>query len=212
MKTAFLFVSVLFFTCVMGQAPHVGMFIQGNFDTKVITNEGVTDLIKGVKRIGITYDYSMMSVDGYGTEQDFVNSVTKKYKPAKAEAFKQKWYDHRKEALEPYFLELFNKYAGSAGIEGVNYITDADATLNVQINRLTPGEGYNATYFIDAYCALIDKSGEFVVGYTINNAVGEKAGKEYKRMTPCFKIMGKQVAKRLAKLKTERVKTLESKE
>jgi hypothetical protein len=189
---------IIFFAEEIKSQIPMGVGMYANTTTKVTATNGNVAKLKAIKKVSITYDYSMMMIVGYGTEQAFLNKLTEKKDSVKAEKFKEQWYNHRKEEWEPYFLDLFNSYGFNGSIKGENYSTDGDAKLIVDVTKLV----FNDTgAFADATCSLLDKDDELIIRITIKDAVGSKFGKEATQVNPCFKIFGKATAKKLVKAK-----------
>lgn len=89
--------------------------VQNVWAQKVKVLEGSLDVLKGIEKINLEYDYSDMGVGKYANEADYVDKKKSDYNEKEAgrgDEWEKAWKADRKNRFQPQFEELFNKYSG----------------------------------------------------------------------------------------------------
>ncbi|WP_396152178.1 hypothetical protein [Flavobacterium sp.] len=125
MKHFFLFI-LLFGVCLTNAQQKI---LQGNFKN-----------LKGITSYMVTFDYSGMRVEGFDSEEDYLNEKMEKrvHKEGEAEKFKLDWYADRSAKYEPKFIEYLNKRFENGKITFGKDI-QAKHTLHVKTTWIYPG-------------------------------------------------------------------------
>lgn len=132
-----------------------------SYAQKVKVLSGKLNVLKGVERLNLQYDYSKMGVGKFSDEADYVAKKKKDYNEKEAgrgDEWEKAWIADRKNRFEPQFEELFTKYSDITAGD----IPEAKYTLIFKTKFTEPG--YNI--YIQRKNAEID--GEAVIVETAN--------------------------------------------
>ncbi len=162
-----------------------GLFAQyggGGGAPMAAMNSGDVSNLTKVRNVNIVYSYADLGVGAFRKEEDYLNKKCddmKKKDPSACEKFRKDWVEGRKTKFEPRFELLFNKYAEKmAFMQGTNYSTNQDITLEVHTVFIEPGYNIGISSkpaTIDMECTFKDKSGKILCVIFIKNAVGASA-------------------------------------
>src|SRR4051812_39357750 len=86
--------------------------LQPAFAQKFKIKEGSLDVIKGLSKMNLLFDYSQMSVGKFKTESEYVEKKKGEYnkkESGKGDKWEKDWIADRTERYAPQFTELFNK-------------------------------------------------------------------------------------------------------
>lgn len=162
-----------------------GLFAQynstGGAPMAAMNSGDIANLTK-VRNVNIVYTYTDLSVGAFRKEEDYINKKCddmKKKDPSACEKFKKDWVEGRKTKFEPRFELLFNKYGEkSAFMQGTNYSSNQDVTLEIHTVFIEPGYNIGISKkpaTLDMECTFKDKSGKALCVIFIKNAVGASA-------------------------------------
>ncbi len=113
--------------------------LQPAFAQKIKVKEGSLDVLKGVSKLNLDFDYSNMSVGKFKTEAEYVEKKKGEYnkkEDGKGDKWEKDWIADRKDRYEPQFTELFNK--ASDGVKVGEYASEK-YTLIVKTTKTEPG-------------------------------------------------------------------------
>ncbi|HEU0136172.1 MAG TPA: hypothetical protein VFQ50_02685, partial [Flavobacterium sp.] len=96
--------------------------------------------LKAITRYNVTFDYSNMQIQGFDSEEAFLEDKMKKreHKEGVAENFRETWYTDRSTKYEPKFIEYFNKRFENGALS-VGRDSTARYTMHVKTTWLYPG-------------------------------------------------------------------------
>jgi len=96
--------------------------------------------LKGISEYNVTFDYSNQEVNGFETEEAFLNEKTDKRKgdAVNADQFKKDWFEDRESKYEPKFIESFNKRFKTGELK-VDKNTKAKYTIIIKTTWIYPG-------------------------------------------------------------------------
>lgn len=113
--------------------------LQPAFAQKFKVKEGKTDVLNGIGKMNIVYDYSQMSVGKFKTEAEYVEKKKADYNKkdnGKGDQWEKDWKADRTERYAPQFEELFNKYSDKFKVG--DYPSEK-YTLVVKTTKTEPG-------------------------------------------------------------------------
>ena len=157
---------------------------------------GSLSQLKGAKQVNIQYDYKSVQVEGFKTEEEFLERKKSKYansgNPEKGDDFVNNWYTSRETVCEPKYELLFNKY--SKFVTGVNYSKENEITVIVKPKFFQPGFMGPATKptYMTFSVIFYNKNFEEFFRYNISGVKGTS-------FCNCVEMAGKVVGKRLSK-------------
>lgn len=108
---------------------------------KIKKQEGKVDPLQGEEVLKIQFRYDDMGIGKNLTEEEYIERKVTEYnedEPGRGDEWKEKWINDRESRFEPKFMELFNKYAEKAGIEGIKE-GPSNYTLTVHTYYTEPG-------------------------------------------------------------------------
>lgn len=116
----------------------------------VKTLEGDVSKLIGEKELSVTFSYENMMVQGYDSEEEFVEAKVKlreEHRPGtgEAEQFRGSWFADRDSVFEPAFIKyLSHKLPKKRKINVVE--NNPDATYNLHVQTLWTYPGYNVGF------------------------------------------------------------------
>ncbi|WP_232831764.1 hypothetical protein [Taibaiella helva] len=113
--------------------------LQPAFAQKIKVTEGSTDVLKGVSKLNLTFDYSDMSVGKFKTEAEYIDKKKGEYnkkEAGKGDQWEKDWKSDRTERYAPQFTELFNKSSDNLK---VGEYSSEKYTMTVKTTRTEPG-------------------------------------------------------------------------
>jgi hypothetical protein len=172
---------------------------KGTNNKRIAIVAGDAGRLAGNKKINISYDYSEMSVGKFKTEDEFLKSKTKYFRDTKAAKFIEHWRTLRENVFEIKFAQLFNKNLLKAGMYGTNNSKDANISLHVEIIDAQPDyHSWRARPSLTVFCTFTDENDQMIVQYELT-AHGSKDKSSEQRLTECYGIAGKMLAKDISK-------------
>lgn len=107
---------------------------------------GQLENLKEISEYNITFDYKDLQVNGFDSEQAYLDEKIEKRKnydngkdlSGKAEKFEKDWYADRQNKYEPAFIDYFNKRFENGEIT-VGKNSDAKYTMNIKTLWIYPG-------------------------------------------------------------------------
>ena len=168
----------------------------------VLLNSGDVAALSETKRMNIKYDYEVMAVCNFSSQEEYFNNLTKNLDENKALAERGNWEFVHKNSLSPEFEKSFNTHADKIGLELYTNTEAKQPTLVVKVLKEEPfyhktGECYP---YVELECTFLDKEGNFVARLNLraNGELKNNYGLD-KRLGECYKIAGKLLAKDLLK-------------
>ncbi len=176
------------------------------FAQKAHLEDGNLNMLKGIKKINVKFDYSNMEV-GKKTEKEYIEDKMEAYNKKEAgrgEKWAKDWVSDRTRRFEPKFLELFND---NGDIKGGNFPTEK-YTMIFHTIFTEPGFNVGVTRknaYIDAEILIVETAneGKALAKISISDVPGRTAfGGDYDtglRIEEAYAKAGKQIAKFLEK-------------
>lgn len=102
--------------------------------------EGKLKNVKGITAYNVVFDYEGQKIQGFETEEAFLQDKMKKRenKEGKAEKFREDWYGDRTKYYEPAFVNYFNKRFEKGEIK-VGKDIGAAYTMKIKTTWIYPG-------------------------------------------------------------------------
>jgi len=99
--------------------------------------------LKGIAEFNVTFDYNGQIVNGFDTEEEFLNEKMHKreHREGAAEKFHEDWFSNREKQYEPAFVNYFNKMFKDGQVK-VGKNPEAKYTMHLKTTWVYPG--YNA--------------------------------------------------------------------
>ena len=182
----------------------------GNGASKVTIEKG-DQLLLSHKRIQAIFIYDSMQVTDYGSEQQFIDSMTSHFEKKKRGhgiQWAHEWQDDKNEKFKQLFINKFNglamesDYAGSVQLD----TNGTDYQLIITTRTLYPGYEAWITHEpaeIDAVCDFRDKSGKTVLLVTMDHVPGVVFGAGNfdlnRRIGQCYEKLAKDLYKAISK-------------
>ncbi len=174
---------------------------------KIKLVEGKLDVLKGVSKLNVIYDYNRMAVGKFDNESDYVNQKKEEYNKKEAgrgDNWEKAWKADRKNLFAPKFEELFTKYSDIELSEG----HDQQYTIILKTTFTEPGYDIyvskkNAE--IDAIALIVESKNPAIVlaKIAVDNAPGRTyTGNNYDtgvRLQEAYATAGKALGKFLKK-------------
>jgi hypothetical protein len=186
----------------------LAFFAQPALAQKLKVEQGNTNLLNGVSKMNISYDYSDMSVGKFKTEAEYITKKKEEYnkkEAGKGDKWEADWKADRTERYAPQFEELFNKYSK---IQVGDYPSER-YTLIVKTTRTEPGYNIHISRKnaeIDGEVWLVETANPSVplLKISFKKAVGRSfGGYDYDtgfRIQEAYADLGKALGKYLSKL------------
>ncbi len=101
---------------------------------------GSLESLAGIPAYKVTFDYKGQNVQGFDTEEAFLNEKMdkRKNKEGEAEKFKQDWYGDREKYYELKFINYFNRRFDKGEVK-ISKDVEAKYTMNVKTTWIYPG-------------------------------------------------------------------------
>ncbi|PSK94587.1 hypothetical protein [Taibaiella chishuiensis] len=175
---------------------------------KIKVISGSTDVIKGVAKMNVTFDYSQMSVGKFDQEADYIAKKKAEYnkkEAGKGEAWEKDWVGDRTERYAPQFKELFNK---SSDVLKVGDYPSEKYTMIVKTTRTEPGYNIaisrkNAEIAGEIQVVETANPGNIVLKLSFDKALGRSfGGYDYDtgfRIQEAYADLGKALGKYMSK-------------
>ncbi|RYE23860.1 MAG: hypothetical protein EOP51_09300 [Sphingobacteriales bacterium] len=186
-----------------------GVLLAGTqtYAQKVKLTEGNLDVVKGITKMNVIYNYNRMSVGKFDNEADYVKQKKDEYNKKEAgrgDAWEKAWVADRKNLFAPKFAELFTKYSNIELSEG------HDQQYAIILNTISSEPGYDIYVSkknaeIDATAFIVEAKNPAVVlaKISIDNAPGRiYTGNNYDtgvRLQEAYATAGKALGKFLSK-------------
>lgn len=151
------------------------------FAQKFKVKEGSLDVIKGLSKMNLVFDYSEMSVGKFKTEAEYVDKKKGEYnkkEDGKGDKWEKDWIADRTERYAPQFTELFNK--NSTNIKVGDYANEK-YTLVVKTTKTEPGYNIaisrkNAEIAGEILVVETNNPGKIMLKMTFEKALGRSFG------------------------------------
>lgn len=182
--------------------------LQPAFAQKIKVKEGSLDVLKGVSKLNLDFDYSNMSVGKFKTEAEYVEKKKGEYnkkEDGKGDKWEKDWIADRKDRYEPQFAELFNK--ASDGVKVGDYASEK-YTLIVKTTKTEPGFNIAITRKnaeIEGEILIVETAnpGNVVLRMSFEKALGRSfGGYDYDtgfRIQEAYADLGKALGKYMSK-------------
>ncbi len=169
--------------------------------------DGSIDVLKGVKKLNIQFDYSKMGVGKFETEEEYISKKKEDYnkkESGKGDEWSKSWKADRKNRFEPQFKELFAKHSdiniGDHPNEKYTLIfktTFTEPGFNVYITRK------NAEIDGEAWIVETANPSNVIAKISVQNCPGRTfGGNDYdtgERIQEAYAVAGKGLGKFLDK-------------
>lgn len=180
--------------------------LQPAFAQKFKLKEGKLDVLNGMSKMNIVFDYSQMSVGKFKTEAEYVEKKKGEYnkkEDGKGDKWEKDWIADRTERYAPQFEELFNKHSDKLKVG--DYPSEK-YTLVVKTTRTEPGFNIAITRKnaeIEGEILVVETAnpGNIILKLEFSKAVGRSfGGYDYDtgfRIQEAYADLGKGLAKYL---------------
>lgn len=169
--------------------------------------DGSIDVLKGVTKLNIQFDYSKMGVGKFETEEEYINKKKEDYnkkETGKGDEWARSWKADRKNRFEPQFKELFAKHSdiniGDYPNEQYTLIfktTYTEPGFNVYVTRK------NAEIDGEAWIVETANPSNVIAKISVQNCPGRTfGGNDYdtgERIQEAYAVAGKGLGKFLDK-------------